>query len=119
MRLFEQSFWVAHCWILLHPTVGSPVNPGWHEQSGVWLMVAQMALTPHTPSSWQTSTQAFLTQDVPGEQSLFSTHSKDRHCCRGSPEVRAGQEQTAWWSTTEQMAPVPQARPPWHGSTHL
>ena len=73
--LFGQSFRTAHCWILVHPTVGSPVYPGSHEQRGVWLMVVHLALLPQTPSNLQTSTHWFLTQDFPESQSVFSTHS--------------------------------------------
>ena len=52
---------------------------------------------------------------------MFSTHSRDLHCCLGSPEVLAGQEHRAEWSTTEQMAPDPQGLRPAseQGSMHL
>ena len=114
--LFGQSFWTAHCWILVHPTVGSPVYPGSHEQRGVWLMVVHKALLPQTPSNLQTSTHWFFTQDFPESQSVFSTHSKVLHSSLGSPLVLAGQEQNGRWSTTEQLAPLPQR--PIQGSTH-
>ena len=64
----------------------------------------------------QASTHLFLTQDLPTEQSVLSTHSNCRHSARGLPTVRAGHEQTACWATTSQTAPWPHW--PIHGSTH-
>ena len=115
IMLLGQSFWTAHCWILVHPTVGSPVCPGAQEQRGVWLMVVHWALPPQTPSSLHTSTHWFFTQDFPESQSLFSMHCKVLHSLLASPVVLAGHEQNGRWSTTEQTAPRPQR--PMQGST--
>ena len=82
--------------------------PASQEHRGVWLIVVHFALFPQTPSNRQTSTHWFLTQDFPESQSVFSMHCNVLHSVLASPVDLAGQEQNGRWSTTEQVAPLPQ-----------
>ena len=95
IKLAGHSAWLAQVKTGEHPTVGSPVKPGLHEQSGVWVKTVQTAFAPQTPANVQASTHLFWTQDLPTGHSVFSTHSSCRHSVLGFPAVRAGQEQMA------------------------
>ena len=58
---------------LVHWLNGSPVKPGGHWHTGLWLVTWHLALFPHTPG--QGSTHFWLIHAVSCEQSELTTHS--------------------------------------------
>ena len=68
----------------LHAVNGSPIYPSKQIQTGIWFLILQRALIPHSPG--QGSIHLFLWHALLEGQSELTTHS-GRHATYGSPYI--------------------------------
>jgi len=90
----------------LHSTNGSPIVGGGQEQTGLWLIVWQIASYPHTPIHG--STHLLFTQALLRGQSGLITHSGRHPLVVGDPSYPCKHSQIAAPFITRQRVFGPQ-----------